>query len=337
MSAPVSASATQDFLLRFRSNAAWRAILINIACLIFAAFYQMPNWPELFEQISGHPMVDRSVYERMLLEQDLPTDRLQDFTIVQLFSLEWLWNAGLSVATRYVGATPDEVFTIISLIFLWRFAVETAYRAGLISILLLINPLVVDLAFSQLRLALALAIMCLCYRGQFGRIGTVVGYTLCASIHTAIVLFAAMHFAASRPHNKLSWGWAVLLVALGVSVSLATGPFRDEILQVVGDRRIDYHDMSSSLMYLSFWFLMWAFLVLKYPETLSASDSRYALIVLSVVVANIFTGGYSTRFIAASFPWLISTMCSWPSKPQGMMALVFIPYAIFQWAYWFNV
>lgn len=40
-----------------------------------------------------------------------------------------------------------------------------------------------------------------------------------------------------------------MLFAVGAFISLLIGPLREALLSAIGDRRAEYHDMSSSLLY----------------------------------------------------------------------------------------
>jgi len=325
--------ATRDVTQVLRARV---GVFTQLAALCFALLYQIPNWPELFESIYGYPMRDRTVYEMSLLYFDLPVDYIYSFDPLSTFTRELLWNSSLAYLHRNLGFTTDQIFFVISTFVIWRFCVEIVGRAGWPYVLLLINPLVVDFAFSQLRLACAIAVLSFFWRGQRGLVATVLAYVACTSIHTAVILFALIHLAANTL-NKTTVSNAVWLVAIGFALSFAIGPMREVILGAVGDRRADYQDMSSTPIYLLFWVLMLGLLLASFKNSLQSVDTRYTIVILSIVSLNLFTGGYSTRFIAAAFPSLIISMGEYPSKPANIVMLIFIPYAIMQWAYWLRI
>jgi hypothetical protein len=153
------------------------------------------------------------------------------------------------------------------------------------------------------------------------------------AIHTAVPLFAIMHFAANKFTASTRMN-SLALCLTGVLIATAIGPFREVILGAVGDRRAEYYDVSSTAAYLSFWIVMWVLLLYRWKDTMTSIDARYALIILSIVAMNVFTGGYSSRFIAAAFPSLVITMSHWRSKPFSLITLLFVPYASLQWVYW---
>jgi hypothetical protein len=252
------------------------------------------------------------------------------------FTYEWLWNASLAFLNRSLRLTPEQIFSIISTLVIWRFTYEIATRAGWLYVLLLINPLVVGFAFSQLRLAAAISVISFFWRGQNGVLRTIAVYVIATSIHTAILIFAVMHLAAHFL-NKEKALHISLLILTGFLVSIAIGPLREMILSAVGDRRAEYHDMSSSLSYLSFWLALWSMLIFRWRSVIRHLDGRYAIVILSIVLFNVLFDGYSTRFIAAAFPSLIIAMARWRSIPISLSVALFVPYTVMLWLYWFRV
>lgn len=308
-----------------------------------ALIYCTPGWPDLFSSVYGFPMIDRRVYELQIIYENLPVDYIHFFDFIQYFTFEWVWNSSLAFLSRTAGLSPDQIFMLISVFVLWRFVFEVATRAGWVYVILLLNPLIVDFAFSQLRLAFAVAVLSFFWTGQRGRVVTITAYVLCFSIHTAIFLFAVMHFAARKfsAPNRIS---LLVLVFTGALIAVMIGPLREVILGVVGDRRAEYKDMSSSLPYLSFWIAMFFLLLFRWKKTIEKLDGRYAVIVLSLVFVNAFFGGYSTRFIAAAFPSLVIAMSNHRALVNrdrmviiNPVLLLFVPYSILQWLYWFRI
>lgn len=304
--------------------------------LAFALAYQIPDWPAIFLDINSRPMIDRTVYTQSLLFFNLTIDYITEFDVVSFFSREWLWATFLSQLHRGMGLSPDQIFFLITTLVLWRFAFEVGTRAGWLYVLLLLNPLVVDFAFSQLRLAFAMALISFVWRGQRNSAVTVVVYVACAAIHTSIVLFALMHFLANRL-DKVRFSQAFYLAIAGFMISIAIGPLREIILGLIGDRRAEYHDMSSSIVYLFFWLIMWAMLLYRWKNTIRSVDGRYALLILSIIAMNVVVAGYSTRFIVAAFPSMLITMSQWRSMSINELAILFISYSVLQWLYWLGI
>lgn len=326
----------KDFLVSFSIFVKRKPLSLIFFSFLFSIVFHFPGWPEIFTHVNGYPMVDRAIYERMVIGFDLPTDYIIEYNAITYFSTEFLWNTLISYLNRAIGLSTNQIFFLISVIVIWRFSFEIASRAGWVYVILLLNPLVVDYAFSQLRLAFAIFIISFFWMGRRGRILTVIVYAVCASIHTAIFLFGFMHFAVNK-FCDVKLRNLLILCLTGFLISIIIGPLREAILGAFGDRRAEYHDMSSTFYYLFFWILMWFFHILRWKDSMASLDGRYVLIILSIVLVNAFTGGYSTRFLAAAFPSLIIAMSKWPSKPISLITLLFIPYASLQWLFWLRV
>lgn len=313
-----------------------RTRVYYIVTFLFALLYQTPDWPSIFQQVYHYPMIDRAVYENALIQHNLPVDYILDFEGLRYFTFEWLWNASLAYLNRDLGLRPDQIFFFITTLVLWRFSFEVSMRVGLIYVPLLLNPLIVDFAFSQLRLAAAIGIISFFWRNQRGLALTIFAYVSCISIHTSVLLFAVMHLSANIFAKPRILNLAILIL-VGLSISAAIGPLRGALLGAVGDRRSGYYDMSSSIAYLSFWLLLWILLLARWRDSMRSIDSRYAIVILSILALNTVTGGYSTRFIAAAFPALLVSMVEWKSKPVSLALIIFIPYSFLQWLYWLRV
>ncbi|WBX84778.1 hypothetical protein [Sphingosinicella microcystinivorans] len=325
-----------NFINSFSILVKRKPISLLFLSFLFSIAFQLPGWPEIFSYVNGHQMTDRSVYERMVTGFDLPTDYISEYSLIMYFSAEFLWNMFLSYLNRSIGLSVDQIFFLITTMVIWRISFEIASRAGWIYTLLLMNPLIIDYAFSQLRIAFAIFIISFFWTGQRGKVITFFAYAVCASIHTSIFLFAIMHFSVNKFFDS-RFKNLIMLCLTGFLIAILVGPLREAVLGAIGDRRAEYHDMSSTFYYLFFWILMWFFCLFRWKDIMASADGRYALIILSIVIVNAFTGGYSTRFIAAAFPSLVISMNKWPSKPVSLITLLFIPYASLQWLFWLRV
>ncbi|AZI36359.1 hypothetical protein EGO55_10680 [Caenibius tardaugens NBRC 16725] len=283
-------------------------------------------------------MVDRAVYENLLLTRNLVIDYIHDFTPIMYFTFEWSWHSLLAYLNRVVGLSADQIFFLITTFILWRFSFDVLTKIGWQYLPLLINPLVVNFAFSQLRTALAIALISFVWRGQRGIGLTVVIYILATTIHTAMIIFLICHIASHLFKNNNYFNF-LALASIGAAIAIAIGPLREMILSTINDRRTDYLDMASSAAYLSFWILLLLFhgVIFKFRNRIMSLDARYSITILSIVAINILTGGYSTRFIAASFPSLLISMKDLGGNRSRMIFSIFIPYTIILWMYWFRI
>lgn len=248
--------------------------------IVFAFLFQIPDWPAIFEAAHGYSMIDREVYERSIITRNLPIDYIEYVTWIDLVIHERNWSYLLRYMNDTLGLEPERIFFLFTTFVLWQFASYVIRNAGAIYLVFLVNPLIVDLAFSQLRIALALSIVMFALSKPRSKLVTVLTYLFCMTIHTAVVLFAAMELGARFLNGRQKRSLA-LLCGLGVAISLAIGPLRQELLGAVGDRRAEYQDMGSSFAYLSFWVLLWFMFLIKWRDVVWHFDGRYAIIVLS--------------------------------------------------------
>lgn len=315
-----------------------RTTIYLIASFIFALAYQIPGWPNIFEGVNGYPMIDRTVYESQLITDNFVIDNIRYFTPIMYFTFEWTWGSLLAYLNRIIGLSPDNIFFLITTFVLWRFSFDVITRAGWIYLPFLINPLIVDFAFSQMRLALAIAFISFVWTWRRGVVLTILIYIFSVTIHTASILFIVAQISSHLFKRNSSLNLSIL-VSIGALISISIGPLRKQILSVINDRRVDYHDMSSSMAYLSFWIILLLYLlyIFRYYKNKSLMDIRYSIVILSIVSTNILTGGYSTRFIAASFPSLLISMAGLEKKSTVMIFTIFTSYTILLWMYWLRI
>lgn len=314
-----------------------------LAAFIGTAMAFIP-WPDIFLHWNGLPMIDRAVYEGQLADYNLRSDYF-DYTSLSTYVFEEaLWNRGLAFFSRDIGLFPSTIFFIITLAYMVTTCIFVAHNASIPYLSLLINPLVVDLAWSQLRLALALALLSLPL--IISRMHLLLKLAICVTapfIHTAALLFILVYSAANYTGNVVGGTSpqrakaAAALIAVGLAIALAIGPLREVILARVGDRRAIYPDMSTSIRYLSFWVFMFGVMLYRYRDTTQFLTQRVSLVLLTIVVLSTVFGGTPLRFLAAAFPFLVSSMAQATGLTRLYLVLPFLLYTIIQWAYWLNV
>lgn len=253
-----------------------------------------------------------------------------------------MWQVALKFLSRQAGLSPDAIFGGVSIIVIFAFSLTITRSIGLPWIVLLLNPLVVNFAFSQLRLALAVGLALIFQhfylRGPFRAAAVAVALSM---VHTATILFFFMGGVAKLITSKSAWSRTyvalVPLVLSGMLVALLIGPARETILGLAGDRRATYDDLSSSGLYLSFWLVLLAVLFYRWKATSNRFETGFTIAILSLVATNLVTGGYSTRFIAAAFPFFIISIAGLDTKYRTIVLYIFGLYALSQWAYWFRL
>ncbi|WBL63469.1 hypothetical protein [Thauera sp. WB-2] len=320
-----------------------RRDVFNIVLLfIFSVLAALVPWPEIFRSINGYPMVDREVYTEYFLYGKNVLEYKEFSGVLSYYTNEFLWHFGVGLLLAS-GVELADVFLVISFILYFSFGLLVLREKSPWALLLIVNPLVVDFAFSQLRLALAVSLLIWSYL-SYGRCRTLSSVFLIASlfIHSATAIFVAIYFvvrflswASGYSNLKVSVEFAVLFFT-GALISIAIGPLREVILSAIGDRRVDYPDMASSVQYSLFWIGLLGMSFVFAKNVIQSEVNRYAIVIISIVAVNVLHGGYSTRFLAAAFPFLLNLVLSFGGAAR------FVPwffgfYAGLQWLYWLRL
>ncbi len=127
---------------------------------------------------------------------------------------------------------------------------------------------------------------------------------------------------------------------VGLIASLAAGPYMSILLGSVGDRRAEYNDMSSPALYMVYWLGLFLFFMIKYfykkTETLNYYYIYIAMSILTMVFLNVFLIGYASRFLAASFPFLILAMSEIKGKNGTIIRTIYVLYTIILSFFWMS-
>ncbi len=301
-------------------------------------------WPEIVLSGKLELLWDRQVYENQITTGENIL-KYQDFSsAASYFTSEYTW--WYLIQTLQNGAMPfgyQIFFQLITTIYLSSAAIIVYKRCGILPLVFMASPLIFDLAYSQLRSALAITVLYAVY--IFFRRSAVVALVLClfaATIHTTMVLFLAIYilclltaeddapFSRWSPELRLA-----LVLGAGFLMGLVIGPLRETLLSLIGDRRAHYQDLSSSALYLSFWVGLLGLFLMDYRNILRTVEGRFSLFILALVSVNIFTGSYSLRFLALAYPFfIIAVMGSRPS-----IRMIAVPalgvYLALQWYFYF--
>lgn len=259
-----------------------------------------------------------------------------------LFS-EALWHYSIFKLINEYGFSIHHIFKAISLLCVSTFSFFLIRRHGFLSLVLLINPLLVSLAMSQVRMALAFSLMLVAYMVRKKFIISLAFILAALFIHTSTLLFVSIYLVVKVIsdnkiiHFKSSGSTFLLLCGLGLIVSLAIGPLREMILGYFGDRRAGYGDASSSILYTSFWISILFFCWRQGRSFFSDEVNCFVVVILSLVGFNLLTGGYTTRFLAVALPMTMSAMLSFRPTDKSIFTFAYVAYCIFQWVYWLQV
>lgn len=310
-----------------------------IVCLIFSLCIVSLPWESLWETAHGYKFIDRDTYRIGFLSSSLRLDYSYPVGVFGYFTDEFLWY--YSVKTLLLcGIDIEFIFTLISLSCIFSFSLILKKSVHIYSLIFLVNPLVIDLAFSQLRLALAISILFFSYLTK-QRFLKYILVLFALFIHTSSIIFLFLFIATSfisknknffRMNNKAFIYTLIILTSL--SFAIALGPLREIILFYIGDRRVEYPDMASSWFYGSFWIALLCFGMFQNRNFFNNYLNSYATGILALAFFNITFGTYFSRFIAAAFPVIIIYMLSLSRGFRLIAICLFLPYALAQWLFW---
>lgn len=316
---------------------------IHVICaMLFAAVVGNIPW----ENVRDFQFIDREnyyyyfTYGQNILEYTKLTEWYHYLTN------EVLWHLTIPYILSKYNVSITLVFDCITQFTLFTFALFLSRNKGLAGVLLLFNPLLMTLAFDQLRSALSFSLLLWAYMLPKKMLPIALMLVLAAPlIHTSSILFVLIYAcltALSYVQSKFSLNKLIvvsMLVFAGLIMSLAFGELFHYVLSLVGDRRAErvLADSSSGIKYTSFWFLFLVLILFQRPDFFNKITRNYSVIILSFVSFNTLFGGYSLRFLAVSLPFLVITMLELNRISRFIAITLFAVYASIQWYYWYHV
>jgi len=313
--------------------------IVLFVSIVYSAVMILIPWESF--QIGG--FVDKKeYYSYFIYEKNILTYRNFD-GLSDYLKHEALWHYVIDLLIHYFKINIDYIFNFISFFCVFIFSFFLVKNKGYLSFILLTNPLLIDLAFSQFRLALVLSILLTAYLFN-KKVVTFFALLICVFIHTATLLFFGIFFIiflyrlfinkSNRKRKPF-----VLLLFVGLFVSLAIGPGLEIILSFFGDRRAVVYvgDASSGIKYTLFWIGLLFLCALQDHNFYRNNVNCYAVIILSICMFNLFTGGYTSRLIAASLPMIMYAILGFNQNLRYMSMILYLFYVSLQWIYWLNV
>lgn len=310
-----------------------RAIILSF---IFASIIMTVPW----EKLNGAPFRDKLVYLNYAQYGVNRLNYVSFDTFYSYFFNEWLWHYIVLNVEKYTSYTY--FFNSISFLSLFSMSFYLLKRHRVYSLILLINPLVIDLVMSQYRISLAMSLILLAIHMKSKSRIRIVLIFIASLIHTSVLLFIFTYCTilliwrlfGHKPKIYLS-----LLIFLGMSISIILSGAVNIILEGLGDRRAEYaiDSLSSSISYLSFWILNFFILIYFFSKhRVKNMNQSLSLVVLSEIAFNVIFGGYSTRILSVMFPVIMSTNLDTSVYQKFLILMFFSIYSYLQWIYWFN-
>lgn len=300
---------------------------------IFSIIFSIIPW----ENIRNSPFLDREVYLNYAKYGLNILDYKSFDTVFSYVFNEWLWHLIIKNINNYISF--ELFFGFISFSIIFCMSLFLVRKVSFMAPFLLLNPLVIDLAFSQYRICLALVFLSIAFilkNKKFLQILFLIAATL---THTSIIIFIIIYsliiLSNKLISNKIIYIYVLLF--LGLLLSFLLSDYVSEVLAYFGDRR-DYSDVeriSSSFLYLFFWIISF-FMLLHYNIKNNSFSfyQKYSLLILSMIAGNLIFGGYSTRFLAISFPFIMKAYCETNFKFRAFIFILYFTYLISQWFFW---
>lgn len=332
---PAAAAAA---VLRGVASPDWREPAAVVHALLFTALVLALPWDTLAIGV----YLDFEVYAEILHPAAESIRELYGpFGPLDLFTREVAWN-DLMTALIGLSGSPETALRWVSAFVLAVHAWVLFRRfPALPCWLLLFNPLFLVFGLSQLRLALATALLLLAVEsGRWLPRIVLVGFAL--FVHTSVPMFLVM-FAVVRWVERQGdrIGWGRLLAAAGGTVvlfALVLSSARDVVLSALGDRRAFTYDTVNpeSLRVIVFWVGFLAVQLAGGLAYLRRPDNLYAFMLVALFVLLTLLSTYGSRFVAAGYVVVMASMLNLRADWRQVVVPVYLAYQLLQGWYWFG-
>jgi hypothetical protein len=253
---------------------------------------------------------------------------------------EWGWHLFTFALSNYMSLDGPKILLIVTISLVMVSSLLLIRWSGAASIWLLLNPIFIDFAVSQSRLALAMSLISLSlllYRTS--KIASLFILSLAPFVHTSSVLFIfiiGLQVLLAQYHSlsgRIKAGFAVIS---GLTVSIVTGPLMGQILSSLEDRRANYNDMSPPIFYTLFWVALFLYLFARaiFNKTKASYPFYVAIAALSILFFNLFFPGYPIRFIAACFPFIVASLFTCVDAERHVVISSYMAMTVLLWMFW---
>lgn len=308
-----------------------------LSSVLFAFIFIYIDW----ERVFGNSFEDRQVFLYVFQgKSDYDVDFKAETFFFYLFN-EQLWDKGVRFLNIDLGFSVPEIFAVISFLTIFSYVFFVVARVGLVGLVLLINPLIVDMAYSQLRISAAMCFLLAAYEIRITAVRTLL---ICCAffIHTASFLFVFItfcavfisHFSNSRQLSQITN--YMLLLFIGFAVAAVVGPLRVAILEFLGDRRTDYEIAAATWSYAAIWLLLLFSCVFQSRKFLLNYSNAIGIVFLSVFAFCTAFSVYGVRFLSAAFPFIAVLLLRLGTTERPAIFILLCLNSIVQWMLWFR-
>lgn len=262
-------------------------------------------------------------------------------TLTSKISYEWGWHYFIDLLNNKLGFSSTYVLLVVSVFILTVAFLLISSVKNKRACFLVLNPIYIDFTYAQVRSAFAVAFVTLSIMAfRKNKILSLILLIPALFIHTASFVFVFIFYSAFLTNKYLESQNKKFIIAVfvGLISSIITGPYMSVLLGLIEDRRVDYKDLSSPILYMSFWVILFLFFLIKFFSGKIKNLNNYyfylSISILTMIFINIFISGYSSRFLAAAMPFLILTISDLRGKYESLVVIGYINFAIILWFFW---
>jgi len=240
-----------------------------------------------------------------------------------------------------IGLTFDDyrlALYLISIIIVFLYSIflfkRVPYPVGMI---LLLNPMFIDLVMAQVRSALAFSLLLLAYdisSKKWSIIVTIISIL----IHASMPLFIFIYFLLYKLNKSVSsknYYLITIITALFFALFMKYG--LNILLTILGDRHAGYENtiVSASLSYSMVWFAIGIFVATF--ATFKNENERiiagYAITMTSFFFFSSLMGNFAQRYVALTIPLIIISISYLPKHYKQGTYVLFFMYILLMFKY----
>jgi hypothetical protein len=322
--------------MRLRFVSAHNSTWLIAMSLAFAWLYITVPW----EQLNGIGFPDLQNYLATIAMFERGGEFLseQSLLVLSILFQELLWGYMLWMAAMFgMGGAVLPVVSLIAAATCWF---HVAMRSTIaFAIFVFLNPLLIDLFNSQIRSALAFAILVLALsrRSTWAQILLAVGaITIHAASLVLIALYLACRYLAERVRLRPLMSKFVA-ICLGIVMAVGIDYARQVVGLLVSQSRFQGDQGTNSLFYAFPWAVIAVMLlVCNVKRDLDRWIPLFGLAAISMFVTLTLLGLYSSRFLAIGLPAVALTLWHLRGHARVIAVTCFIALQSVQAFYWFG-
>ena len=257
-------------------------------------------------------------------------------------SSEPLWRFLILLGTFY---SPSLEVFILSINFVTVFVfvrIGLSKQLGFIFIVILMNPLILDLIGSQIRNAFALAVLLLALERKY--VSAKILLIACAAlIHTStifiVILYQLIAFRARKKILINQRSRVLVDIIIGMLIAAFIAKLLPILLSYVGDRRAEYAQIGSSMFYMTFWLFLGVIYSISANRNCPSEHRmwhQFTSINFSLAFGLTLFGLPGIRFLCFGLLGFCAGLSSIKLENRYILLMFFIPYQFILYYYYFR-